>query len=152
MGWAMAVLRRAPFGAMFLVMTALAGCSGQISNANTGNPADRGVVYPITSAEADQAIAQSMQEVFPSTPITPVALPHKGYMATISFLADSHRVTAVAVPAAGRVGGGTLVDGYSFDVSSYGSMPLTASSRAQQLFAAINRRAAATKAPVPAAQ
>jgi len=149
----MVVVRRALCGGMLAISVALlAGCSGQISNATSSDPAQRGVVYPITAARADLAIAESMQEVFPETPVVAVALPRKGYTVTISFLADSHRITAVAEPAAGRVGGGTLVDGYTFTVSDYGSIPITGGNRAQRLFAAINRRAAVMAAPVPAAR
>lgn len=128
----------------------LSACSGQITNATAADPAQRNVVYPISAAQADQAIGESMQEVFPESPIVAVALPRKGYTVTISFLADSHRITAVAEPAKGRGADGTPIEGFAFTVSDYGSIPITATSRAQRLFAAINRRASTMAVPVPA--
>ena len=108
-------------------------------------------MYPITAEQADGVLSRAMVATFPETPITQVAAPNKGYMATISFALDSHRFTATAVPTAGSRPDGNRVNGYAFDVSDYGSIPITASRRSRALFQAINRDAAAISAPLPVA-
>lgn len=129
---------------------ALAGCAGQISNSQANSPTGA-VVYPISADDADRVIGQAMVETFPGTPISAVALPNKGYTATIRLLLDSHQITATAIPAAGVDAQGARVNGYSFDVSNSGTMPLTASARSDALFKLINTRAAALHPAIPAA-
>lgn len=128
---------------------ALAGCSGQMSTAGGEFPPDRRVVYPITAEQADKVLTQAMTASFPDSPISSVALPGKGYTATIRFALDSHQITAVAVPAQGRGAAGP-VNGYEFRVMNAGTMPITGNNRSVALFKAINDRAAAVAAPVPA--
>jgi hypothetical protein len=128
----------------------LAGCSGKTSNLDAKNPAGQ-IVYPITAEEADRVVSQAMVATFPDTPIVPVAVPNKGYTVTIQFLMDSHRITATAVPATGQEPNGLKVSGYAFDVSDYGTIPLTASRKVASLFDALNQSAAAIKGPLPLA-
>lgn len=127
----------------------LAGCAGQISNTQANSPTGA-VVYPISADEADRVIGQAMIETFPGTPISAVALPNKGYTTTIRLLLDSHQITATAVPSSGMDAQGVKVNGYAFDVSNSGTMPLTASARSDALFKLINARAGAIHPAIPA--
>lgn len=136
--------------ALALVALALAACEGQSSNLDAASPGGR-IMYPITADQADGVLSRAMVATFPATPITAVAVPNKGYMATISFALDSHRFTATAEPAAGVRSDGSRADGYAFTVSDYGTIPITASRRSSALFQAINRDAAAITPPLPMA-
>lgn len=135
---------------MLLALGTLAGCSGQMTTAGAEVPADRRVVYPITAEQADAVLAQAMTALFPGEPISAVALPGKGYTATIRFALDSHQITGMAIPAQGRGPGGPVA-GFEFRVTHTGTMPITGNNRSVALFKAINDRAAAVAAPVPAA-
>lgn len=143
-------MRRAFLLPLILCTIALAACSGKTSNLDAKNPAGQ-IVYPITPEEADRVLSQAMVATFPDTPIVPVAMPNKGYTVTIQFLMDSHRITATAVPAAGQEPNGLKVNGYAFDISDYGTIPLTASRKVASLFETLNKGAAAIKGPLPVA-
>lgn len=138
--------------AMIVAMLSLVllACEGKSSNLDATNPGGR-IMYPVTAEQADGVLSRAMVATFPETPITQVAVPNKGYMATISFALDSHRFTATAVPAAGLQSDGVRVNGYAFDVSDYGTIPITASRRSSALFRAINQGAASISAPLPIA-
>lgn len=126
----------------------LSGCEGKSSNLDVKNPGG-GIVYPITAEEADQVIGQAMQATFPGSPIVNVAFPKKGYMVTLKVLVDTHDIIATAMPAVGRDAQGNAVNGYAFEVSHKGTVP-HAPGQASALFDAINKRAAAIRAPIPA--
>jgi hypothetical protein len=91
-----------------------------------------------------------MVSEFPGSAISAVSLPNRGYVATIYFFLDSHRISAVAVPTFGRLIDGTRVPAYSFEVSHAGTMIVSAPPRAQSLFAKINQIATGIRPPIPA--
>ncbi len=129
----------------------LAGCEGKVSNLNSATPGGKSIVYPISYDDADRVLSQSMIAVFPDTPVSAVALPHKGYTATLRILLDSHQITAMAILGAGQRPDGQRVNGYSFEVVHSGTIPITGGNRATALFETINQRAAAISPALPAA-
>jgi hypothetical protein len=105
-------------------------------------------MYPITADEADRVMAQAMVGEFPGSPISSVTLPNKGYVVTISFALDSHRISVVAIPATGIDANGNRLQGFSFEVSHQGTMLLTAPPRATSLFSRVNQLATAIRPPI----
>lgn len=132
-------------------LSAVVGCTGQISNADSNAPTAQQIVYPLSADEADRALVRAMASAFPGAAVSPVDVPNRGYTTTISFLLDSDRITATAVPNDGIIPSGAKVSGFSFAVFHSGTMPLSASTRSAVLFEAINREAAAIRPPLPIA-
>jgi hypothetical protein len=123
----------------------LSCCSGQISNTSLGT---WGIMYPITADEADRVMAQAMVGEFPGSPISGVTLPNRGYVVTISWGLDSHRISVVAIPATGIDANGNRLQGFSFEVSHQGTMLLSAPPRATSLFSGVNQLATAIRPPI----
>lgn len=115
----------------------LAACSSTVTapadTSGEGTP-----VYYISSQEADEIMKKAMVEVFPNLPIMKVGAPYSGYSASMNFLLDNHSVTLAAVPASGDFEGKPR-DGYSFQVSQYGSIPITGGIKANNLIKAVER-------------
>lgn len=130
--------RRSILAATALVF--LAACASTVTApvdaSGEGTP-----VYFISTQEADSIMKKAMVEVFPKLPIMKVEAPYSGYTASMDFLLDSHSVTLAAIPAKGQIDG-MLRDGYSFQVSQYGSIPITGSIKARNLIEEIERMTA----------
>lgn len=90
-----------------------------------------------------------MSAEFGSSPIVRVEAPNKGYQATITFLLDSHQITAYMVPAFGRSSDGGSASGYYFTAAHSGTMPLSGMSRANRLRDRLAQGAAAISPSVP---
>ncbi len=89
---------------------------------------------------------------FGSDPIVRVEHPNKGYQATIKFLFDSHQIVATMVPSRGRSGDGSVQDGYYFNVTHSGTMPLSGMSRSKRMRERLTEAATALSPSVPAAR
>ncbi len=109
-------------------------------------------VYLITEAQADRILVDAMNVEFGSDPIVRVEHPNKGYQATIKFLFDSHQIVATMVPSKGRSGDGSVQDGYYFNVTHSGTMPLSGMSRSKRLRERLSQAATALSPSVPAAR
>jgi len=109
-------------------------------------------VYLITEAQADQILMDAMNIEFGSDPIVRVEHPNKGYQATIKFLFDSHQIVATMVPSRGCSGDGSVQDGYYFNVTHSGTMPLSGMSRSKRLRERLTEAATALSPSVPAAR
>jgi hypothetical protein len=132
-------------------LATLAACSGQQSNTSLTTGGGTGIMYPISAEEADRVMATAMVGEFPGSAISAISLPNKGYIVTIGYLLDSHRISMVAIPATGLDTVGGRVPGFSFEVSHQGTMGITAPPRANSLFRRVNELAGAIKGPVRAA-
>lgn len=108
-------------------------------------------VFLITEAQADQVLVDAMNAEFGNSPMVRVEAPHKGYQATIRFLVDSHQIVGIMVPSRGVGPDGAAHDGYYFNVTHSGTMPLSGIARAGRLRERLERGAAAISAKVPAA-
>ena len=127
----------------------LAGCaSTQSTVSGDGNKA-AARVFLISSEQAEKILATAITAQFPGAPISRVEFPNKGYQATIRFLLDSHTIVAYMIAAKGRSADGTVKDGFAFEVSNAGTMPLSGGSRAGDLFDRLIRDASAISPPVP---
>ena len=118
----------------FALLTACASTvTAPVDASGDGTP-----VYLISTQEADSIMKKAMVEVFPKLPIMKVEAPHSGYTASMDFLLDSHSVTLAAIPSKGMFNG-VERDGYSFQVSQYGSIPITGGIKANNLIEAVER-------------
>ena len=106
-------------------------------------------MFPITSEQAEKILSTAMTAQFPGAPISRVEFPNKGYQATVRFLLDSHTIVAYMIAAKGRAEDGTLKDGFAFEVSNAGTMPLSGGSRANDLFERLIRDASSIAPPLP---
>ena len=109
-------------------------------------------VYLFTEAQADQILVDAMNVEFGTSPIVRVEHPNRGYQATIKFLFDSHQIVATMVPSRGRSGDGSVQDGYYFNVTHSGTMPLSGMSRSKRLKERLSQAATALSPSVPAAR
>ena len=129
-----------------MICLVLAACSGGVSNISS---AGGSMIYPIDAEAADRVVATAITQQFPGKAIAPVALPNRGYSAEIMFVLDRHTITVTALPAKRRGSGGATVDGFAFDVSHHGTMPLSGSTAAQGLFDKVQALARQEAAPLP---
>lgn len=146
----MAVRRRSILLSIVPLAT-LGGCSGQQSTLNLTAGGGAGTMFPITAEEADRVMATAMVGEFPGSPISAISLPNKGYIVTIAYLLDSHRISVVAIPATGLDTGGARVPGFSFEVPHQGTMGITAPPRANSLFRRANELTGTVRGPLRAA-
>lgn len=94
----------------------------------------------------------AMNVEFGTSPIVRVEHPNRGYQATIKFLIDSHQIVATMVPSRGVASDGAVRDGFYFNVTHSGTMPLSGIARSNRLKEGLSRAAAAVSPSVPAAR
>lgn len=90
-----------------------------------------------------------MAREFAGSPISRVEFPNKGYQATIRFMLDSHTIVAYMVSAKGKTPNGGLVDGFYFEVSNAGTMPLSGGKRAGKVYESLVRDASLIAQALP---
>ena len=137
---------------LVLGVLAVGGCASAPARTPGNYVSQSAPVFLITEAQADRILVDAMNVEFGNSPIVRVEHPNKGYQATISFLFDSHQIVATMVPSTGRLGDGTVRDGYYFNVTHNGTMPLSGMSRANRLRDRLSQAAGALSPSVPAAR
>lgn len=137
---------------LVLGVLAVAGCASAPARIPGTYVSQSAPVFLITEAQADRILLDAMNVEFGNSPIVRVEHPNKGYQATISFLFDSHQIVATMVPSTGRLGDGSVRDGYYFNVTHNGTMPLSGMSRANRLRDRLSQAAGALSPSVPAAR
>ena len=108
-------------------------------------------VFLISEAQADQILVDAMNVEFGTSPIVRVEHPNRGYQATIKFFVDSHQIVATMVPSKGVSADGSVRDGYYFNVTHSGTMPLSGMSRSKRLRERLQQAATALTPSVPSA-
>lgn len=131
---------------------ALSGCASAPARTPGTYVNQTAPVFLITDAQADRILVDAMNVEFGNSPIVRVEHPNKGYQATISFLFDSHQIVATMVPSQGRLADDSVRDGYYFNVTHNGTMPLSGMSRANRLRDRLSQAATALSPSVPAAR
>lgn len=109
-------------------------------------------VYLITEGQADQILVDAMNAEFGTAPIVRIEHPNPGYQATIKFLIDSHQIVATMVPSRGVASGDAVRDGFYFNVTHSGTMPLSGIARSNRLKDRLNDAATALSPSVPSAR
>lgn len=145
-------MRAAVPAALCFGVLALSGCASGPARTPGTYVSQSEPVYLITEAQADRILVDAMNVEFGNDPIVRVEHPNKGYQATIKFLFDSHQVVATMVPSRGRSGDGAVHDGYYFNVTHSGTMPLSGMSRSKRLRERLSQAATALSPSVPAAR
>lgn len=137
---------------LVLGVLAIGGCAAAPARTPGNYVSQSAPVFLITEAQADQILVNAMNVEFGNSPIVRVEHPNKGYQATISFLFDSHQIVATMVPSRGRLGDGSVRDGYYFNVTHSGTMLLSGAARANRLRDRLSQAAGALSPSVPAAR
>lgn len=112
---------------------ALSGCASAPARTPGTYVSQSEPVFLISEAQADQILVDAMNVEFGASPIVRIEHPNKGYQATIKFFTDSHQIVATMVPSRGRKADGNVADGYYFNVSHSGTMPLSGIARSKRL-------------------
>ena len=145
-------MRAVVSAALLVGVLTLSGCASGPARTPGTYVSQSEPVYLITEAQADQIMVDAMNIEFGNDPIVRVEAPNRGYQATIKFLFDSHQIVATMVPSRGRAGDGSVRDGYYFNVSHSGTMPLSGMSRSKRMRERLTEAAGAITPSVPAAR
>jgi len=135
--------------AFLIFFASLAGCSSTQSTASGNGDKTAARVFVISQEQADRILATAISAQFPGSPISRVEFPNKGYQATVRFMLDSHTFVAYMIAARGRAVDGSVKEGYAFEVSNSGTMPLSGGTRANELFQRLIRDASSISPAVP---
>jgi hypothetical protein len=141
----------ARISSLILFFLLLTGCASTQSTASGDGNRAAARVFLMSQEQAEKILATAMTAQFPGAPISRVEFPNKGYQATVRFLLDSHTIVAYMISAKGKATDGTAKDGFAFEVSNAGTMPLSGGTRANELFERLIRDASAISPPVPLA-
>ena len=136
-------------GAVALV---LGGCASAPARTPGTYVSQSEPVFLISEAQADKILVEAINVEFGTSPIVRVEHPNKGYQATIKFLFDSHQIVATMAPSRGHRSDGTVQDGYYFNVTHSGTMPLSGITRSKRLRERLSDAAATLSPSVPAAR
>ena len=132
-----------------LAASPLASCSTTQSMAGSGPDRSSAQMFPLSYDEADRILATAMASVFAGQPISRVEFPNRGYQATLRFAFDTHTIVGYAVPSAGTAPDGARVEGYFFEVSGSGTMPISGNSKVQAVYDRAVQDATRLAAPLP---
>lgn len=124
---------------LIVSMSLISGCAGTLSSAS-GSTA---FFYEMTEEQAEKLVASAMASRFAGNPVSRVEFPNKGYQSTIRFALDSHTIVAYYIPAKGAA-----KEGYVFEVSHSGTMPISGGSRAKKTFNKIIEKAKTYSQPL----
>ncbi len=145
-------MRTLACAALALGILAISGCASAPARTPGTYVSQSEPVFLISEAQADQILVDAMNVEFGTSPIVRVEHPNKGYQTTIKFLVDSHQIVATMVPSRGRKADGTVEDGYYFNVTHSGTMPLSGIARSNRLRERLSNAATALSPSVPAAR
>lgn len=115
----------------------------------TGGDRSAATMFPLTTEQADRILATAMAREFAGSPVSRVEFPNKGYQATFRFALDSHTIVAYMISAKGKGPNGAMLDGYYFEVSNSGTMPLSGGKRAGKVYESLIRDASMVSQPLP---
>lgn len=145
-------MKRLVYAGLAVGALAISGCASAPARTPGTYVSQSEPMFLISEAQADQILVDAMNVEFGTSPIVRVEHPNKGYQATITFLFDSHQIVATMVPSRGRSGEGAVQDGYYFNVTHSGTMPLSGMSRSKRLRERLSQAATALSPRVPAAR
>jgi hypothetical protein len=145
-------VKRLIYAALAIGALAIGGCASAPAMTPGNYVRQSEPVYLITESQADQILVDAMNAEFGTSPIVRVEHPNRGYQATIKFLIDSHQIVATMVPSRGLASDGTVRDGFYFNVTHSGTMPLSGIARSNRLKERLSKAATALSPSVPAAR
>ncbi|MBK3799700.1 hypothetical protein GAY33_10730 [Azospirillum brasilense] len=129
----------------------VSACAGPVRTISNLSAAGGGQVYPLTADQANAVLLKAMLTAFPDSEVerAQVPAPAVRYQARIRFALDSHIIVATAFPTVGLKDGSKAIDGYVFQVSDSGSMPISGANRAEQLSSTLHTELASYGSPLP---
>ncbi|WP_295207187.1 hypothetical protein [uncultured Brevundimonas sp.] len=145
-------MKRLVYAALVTSTLVVGGCASAPARTPGTYVSQSESVYLITEAQADQILVDAMNAEFGTAPILRIEHPNPGYQATIKFLIDSHQIVATMVPSRGVASGGAVRDGFYFNVTHSGTMPLSGIARSNRLKERLSKAATALSPSVPAAR
>lgn len=145
-------MKRLVYASLAASAFAISGCASAPARTHGTYVSQSEPVYLITEAQADQILVDAMNVEFGTSPIVRVEHPNRGYQATIKFLIDSHQIVATMVPSRGVASDGTVRDGFYFNVTHSGTMPLSGIARSNRLKERLSKAATALSPTVQAAR
>jgi PAS domain S-box-containing protein len=98
-------------------------------------------VFAISAEQADRILLQTLTREFPDALVQPVTQPHAGFAASGRYAIHRYTVSALRVPAIGRLPDGSLVEGFRFEVRASGTMPRSVRTAVGRLAHDLERRA-----------
>lgn len=119
-----------------LAVIVAAGCTSTKSTIT-----NEGIGYRITKEQAKEIVDSSILANFSPDYVNagPArSLTSSGY---VRFALDTHTVNATAIPTRGRLSNGQMAEGYGFQISHYGTMPITGGSKARAVYALLKQQA-----------
>lgn len=137
--------------AVAAVALVLGGCASGTARTPGTYVSQSEPVFLISEAQADQILVEAMNIEFGTSPIVRIEHPNRGYQATIKFLFDSHQIVATMVRSKGVSADGSVRDGYYFNVTHSGTMPLSGMARSRSLGERLQQSATALSPSVPPA-
>lgn len=137
------------FTAALFASLFLPSCSTTQSMAGRGADRNAAQMFPISYDEADQILAGAMAAVFAGQPISRVEFPNRGYQATLRFAFDTHVIVGYVIASAGTAPDGSRVEGYYFEVSGSGTMPISGGSKVNAVYDRAVQDASRLAAPLP---
>lgn len=137
------------FTVVFFATLLLASCSTTQSMAGRGADRNTAQMFPVSYDEADQILAGAMAAVFAGQPISRVEFPNRGYQATLRFAFDTHVIVGYVIATAGTAPDGSRVEGYYFEVSGSGTMPISGGAKVNAVYNRAVEDASRLAAPMP---
>ena len=119
-----------------LAVIVAAGCTSTKSTIT-----NEGIGYRITKEQAKEIVDSSILANFSPDYVNagPAnSLTSSGY---IRFAMDTHTINATAIPTRGSLPNGQMAEGYGFQTSSYGTMPISGGSKARAVYDLLKQQA-----------
>ena len=115
--------------------TLTAGCTSTKSTIT-----DEGIGYRITKAQAKEIVDSSILANFSPDYVNagpPESLTSSGY---IRFAMDTQTINATAIPTRGKLSNGQMAEGYGFQISNFGTMPISGGSKARAVYSLLKQQ------------
>lgn len=116
--------------------TLTAGCTSTKSTIT-----DESIGYRITKAQAKEIVDSSILANFSPDYVNAgpaESLTSSGY---IRFAMDTQTINAAAIPTRGKLSDGQIAEGYGFQISNFGTMPISGGSKARAVYSLLKQQA-----------
>jgi hypothetical protein len=127
---------RVPLLALLAASILSVGCTSTKSTIT-----NEGIGYRITKQQAKEIVDSAILANFPPPDIyagPAGSLTSSGY---IRFALDKQTINATAIPTRGRLPDGQMAEGYGFQISNFGTMPISGGSKARAVYNLLKQQA-----------
>jgi len=130
---------RVPLFALLAVTALTAGCTSTKSTIT-----NEGIGYRITKQQAKAIVDSAISANFPPYDIYAGPTDSLTGSGFIRFALDKQTINATAVPTRGRLPDGQMAEGYGFQISNFGTMPISGGSKARAVYNLLKQQAQGT--------